>query len=193
MSSRAMISATALVIGILVVPARADLSVQGTLQLETLTVPPSRLVPGCALSPAAFVRLDGNRTITGLWAGLAITTNPWSGEDRSIAVEIRERVALSPRLPDGPPLSRAQLARFRFELADDVERAYAAIYADDSLQPITVYAVRFKETPIPQAPPYAARNGDIRLVHDRTAVVLSGNTGPCSKAVGAYLAELVTP
>lgn len=33
-----------------------------------------------------------------------------------------------------------------------VEQAYAAIYADNAIQPITLYAVRFNETPIPEAP-----------------------------------------
>ena len=195
MSSRAMISSRAVVIGVIMVLAGADpslQSMQSSLQLDTLTVPPSRLVPGCALSPAPFLRLDNNRMVTGLWADLPISTNPWSGDDRSISGKIRERVALAPMLPDGPPLSRSELARFRFELADDVERAYAAFYADEGWPPIAVYAVTFKATPIPQPPLNPAWNGDVRLVHDRTAVLLSGRLGPCSRAVGAYLAELAS-
>jgi len=193
MKSRATISATAFVMGFLVVLPRADLPGQGTLQLENLTVPPSRLVPGCRLSPSAVAAFEGNRMLGGLWAGLPITSNPWSGDEPSIALAIRERVAPSPSPPDGPPLSPPELARFRFQLAADVEQAYAAIYADEGFQPIVVYAVRFKATPIPQPPPNMSRNESLRLVRDRTAVVLSGNTGRCSGAVGAYLAELVTP
>jgi hypothetical protein len=172
----------------------AEALAQGTLQLEKLTVPESRLMAGCRLSPSAFVRVDGNQMRGGLWAGLPITTNPWSGNDRSIAVAIRERVAVSPRPPDGPPLSGRDLTRFRLQLADDVEQAYAAVYADEGMQPIAVYAVRFNASPIPQSPDAnALPTGSLRLVRDRTAVVLSGSTGACSEAVGAYLTEVMAP
>lgn len=168
-------------------PARA----QEALQLETLTVPQSRLGPGCHLAPSAVV-MDGDRMLGGLWAGLPITSNPWSGSDRSIVATIRERVALSPRPPDAPPFSGQEVARFRLQLAADVDQAYAAIYADDAIQPITVYAVRFNETPIPQAPhANALPKGSLRLVRDRSVVVLSANGGRCSEAVGAYLKELM--
>jgi hypothetical protein len=196
MSSRATLSSAAVIMGVILVLAGADpslQSMQSSLQLDTLTVPPSRLVPGCALSPAPFLRLDGNRMVGGLWADLPIATNPWSGDDRSIGGKIRERVARAPMLPDGPPLSRTEHARFQFELADDVERAYAAFYADEGWPPIAVYAVTFKVTTIPQAPLNPSPNGDLRLGRDRTAVLLSGRPGPCSRAVGAYLAELLSP
>jgi hypothetical protein len=194
MRSGATISATTVAVRILLVLPRAEeAATQGTLQLETLTVPQGRLVPGCHLSPSAVV-FEGNRMLGGFWAGLPITSNPWSGSDRSIAAAIRERVAVSPRPPDGPPLSESELARFRFQLVADVEQAYAAIYADDAIQPITVYAVRFSETPIPQSPDAnALPKGSLRLVRDRSVVVLSANGRPCSEAVGTYLRELMAP
>ena len=196
MSSRATRTSAAAIIGVILVLAGDGPSLQSMqsgLQLDTLTVPPSRLVPGCALSPAPFLRLDNNRMIGGLWGDLPITTNPWSGDDRAISGKIRERVAHAPMLPDGPPLSRSELARFQFELADDVERAFAAFYGEEGWPPIAVYAVTFKAAPIPQAPLNPSSNGELRLVHDRTVVLLSGRPGPCSSAVGAYLTELVSP
>jgi hypothetical protein len=193
MTSRPL-SSRAAVVGIVLVLVTAEALAHDTLRLETLTVPESRLMAGCRLSPSAFVRLDGNQMRGGLWAGLPITTNPWSGNDPSITVAIRERVAVSPRPPDGPPLSGRELTRFRLQLAADVEQAYAAVYADEGMQPIAVYAVRFNASPIPQSPAASGLpTGSLRLVRDRTAVVLAGNTGACSEAVGAYLAEFMAP
>src|SRR5262245_35334242 len=70
-------------------------------------------LPGeCDLSSAPSRRLDGNRFQSGLWGGLPITTNPWSGTDAKIIASIRERMYGPPRMPDGPPLDRRAAARF---------------------------------------------------------------------------------
>jgi hypothetical protein len=160
---------------------------QGTIALASLTVPQNRLAAGCSLPPSDTIPLDGNRIRGGLWAGLPISSNPWHGDDRSVVGAIRERVAASPPLPDAPPLSRAELARFRLQLAEDVQEAYAAIYADAGTDRAIVYAVKFKRTPVPD-PPYGARES-VRIVRGDTVVVASG-TGPCFEAVAAYLREL---
>jgi len=162
---------------------------QSTIALASLTVPQNRLPAGCSLPPSDTTPLDGNRIRGGLWDGLPISSNPWHGDDRSVAAAIRERVAASPPLPDGPPLSRAELARFRLQLAEDIEEAYAAIYADAGTDRAIVYAVRFKKTPVPGAP-YGARES-VRIVRDGTVVVVSG-AGWCSEAVATYLREQTT-
>ena len=162
------------------------------LALADLTVPPGRLPSGCALSPSPTIRIGNNQTRTGLWTGLPIASNPWTGTDRAIVVAILERVIDPPPLPDGPPLARAELARFRSRLADDVEEAYAAIYADGDRDLVTVTAVRY--TDASQVPSrrnaVRANPGSIRLTADRTVLVVSGQDGPCLQAIGAHVREL---
>jgi len=115
-----------------------------SISINDLTVPPDRLPAGCTLSPSDSVRLDGNRIRGGLWAGLPITSNPWTGTDRPIVASIRERMGGPPLEPDGPPLDRPAASRYRLLLADGVEEVYAAIYLMQSdSTPIVVYASRF--------------------------------------------------
>ena len=190
MRNVAPISARILALGILLVLATAETRGQGAIVFESLTVPQSRLVAGCSLSPTDTVSLGGNRMRVGLWAGLPISSNPWQGDVRSIVAAIRERVVPSPQTPDGPLLSRAELARFRLQLAEDVEEAYAAIYADAGTHLVAVYAVRFKTTPVPDQPRGAAASrGSVRLTRGNTVVVVSGD-GQCFDAVATYLGEL---
>ena len=92
-----------------------------------LTVPKDRLSRGCALSPTASARIDGNRVQGGLWAGLPIPTNPWSGTDRQIIASIRERVDGPLLVADAPPPTARELSRNSLLLADGVGEAYAAI------------------------------------------------------------------
>ena len=164
---------------------------QSSLTLDRLTVPTDRLVPGCGLPPSNTVRLGPTKVRGGLWAGLPITSNPWSGDDRSIVAAIRERVVGSPPLPDGPPLSRPELVRFRLQLADDVEQAYAAIYGDGGRNLVTVHAVTFNEAT--EADALRARDslpGRI-FIPDRTIAAVSG-VGLCFEAVANYVSEVAT-
>jgi len=112
--------------------------------LSDLTVPDNLLRPDCIISPTPTVRVEPNRVRGGLWAGLPIDRNPWIGSDRAITATIRERIDPPRRMPDGPPLSAAELARFLLGLADGVERSYAAVYAGATGEPlVTVYALEF--------------------------------------------------
>jgi hypothetical protein len=174
-------------LGVLLLLATVVTRGQDTIALASLTVPQNRLAPGCSLPPSDTTHLDGNRIRGGLWAGLPLSRNPWHGDDRSVVAAIRERVAASPPLPDGPPLSRAELTQFRLQLAEDVEEAYAAMYADAGTDRAVVYAVKFKRTPVP-GPPHGARES-VRIIRGETVVVVSG-PGPCSDAVATYLREL---
>src|SRR5262245_14329073 len=96
---------------------------------QELTVPRERLPTECALADSR----SG-------YAGLRLPTNPWTGTDPSLIAEIRERVEGSPSLPDGPPMSPREAARFRLGLANGIEEAYAAVYQDAELkQLVPVY------------------------------------------------------
>jgi hypothetical protein len=65
---------------------------QGGFPLADLTVPADRLPTGCGLSPSPWIRSSDNRVRSGLWAGLPISSNPWTGTDRAIVASIVERV-----------------------------------------------------------------------------------------------------
>ena len=160
--------------------------------LADLTIPADRLPSGCALSPSPTIRI-GNQTRTGLWTGLPISSNPWTGTDRAIVVAILERVIDPPPLPDGPPLTRKELAQFRSRLADDVEEAYAAIYADGDSSLVTVHAVRYSDASLvpTRRSSDRARPVGLRLTVDRTVLAISGNNGACSQAITALVRELL--
>jgi len=161
-----------------------------SVSLKDLTIPANRLPTGCSLSPTSTVHLDGNRLRTGLWAGLPIPTNPWTGADRPTVAEIRERMQWSRLpMPDGPPLDRKAAARDRLLLADGVEEAYAAIYSmSPDGSPIVVYALRFTATTRPFYPPGTASNH--RIETGTIDAFVSGDGGQCARAVEAYLKSL---
>lgn len=118
-------------------------------RLERLTVPADRLPAGCHLpQSSSSIDADGKSVRARLWAGLPITTNPWSGTDALIVSRIRERSDPPPRSVDGPPMTSTELARARMRLADDVEAAYAAVYADEDhrLVVVTAYKLTGKES-----------------------------------------------
>jgi len=92
-----------------------------------LTVPAQRLPADCALPDAPVIRIGDNKMQSGLWAGLPITSNPWIGSDRAIVAAIVERMDRPTLVPDAP-LTPRDAARFRLQLADGVDEAYAAVY-----------------------------------------------------------------
>ena len=140
-------------------------------QLERLTVPADRLPVGCALpQPPSSIGADGKSVRGGLWGGLSITTNPWSGTDPSIVSWIRVLADPPRRAVDGPPMSPAELARARLRLADDVEWAYAAVYVDASERRVIVTAYKLIE-----------RETVVRRV--------SGTGSACYEAVASYVRE----
>lgn len=162
--------------------------------LQDLTVPVGDLPGACALSPAASARISGNTVRGGLWAGLPISTNPWAGSDPPVIASIRELID-PPLLPDGPPLTTRESARYRFRLADGIDEAYAAIYAEsDSRSLVVVYGLRFSTAE--QASSFLR---DARALKTRRVVsvaigpivaIVSGDGGQCFQPVGAYLKSL---
>jgi hypothetical protein len=152
--------------------------------MKDLTIPTKRLPAGCGLVPTPSVLLGGNRVQYGLWAGLPIPTNPWSGTDRIAIASIRERMDGPPSVPDGPPPAAREISRYRSQLANGVEEGYAAIYTPS----VVVYALRFAATERPFYPPRTASNHRFEIGPFYT--VVSGDGGQCSQAVEAYLKSL---
>jgi hypothetical protein len=162
------------------------------ISLEQLTVPSGRLPAICVLSPAPTIRDGENRIRTGLWAGLPIDRNPWFGSDRVVTAIIRERLA-PPRLPDGPPLDRAQLARFRFELAAGVERSYAAVYAASySGSLVTAYGLEFpteEDVDRLQVELHTSATAELFPI-GRVLAIIAGPQNECRDAVIAHMRSL---
>ena len=130
-------AAAALVWSLIQTPGRA-------LELADLTVPGSVLPTGCALSAAPSERIEGNRFRSGLWAELPIRTNPWLGADAPIVASIVARLQPAAVVPDGPPQTPNEAARFQLHLADGVEQAYAAVYrSGDAGALAVVYGIKF--------------------------------------------------
>lgn len=160
--------------------------------LRDLTVPAERLPRGCAPSPAPSVRVDSNQVRTGLWAGLPIPTNPWAGVDKAIIAQIRERIEGPSRVPDGPPLSASDLARFRLHLADDVDEGYVAVYTQTGPTLVIVYASTLtaadRATIRDDLSPTNPRL--LRIVVGPFLAAVSGDGGECFQAVGTYVKSL---
>ena len=137
-----------------------------------LTLPQTALPTGCGLSPASSV-IDGNKVTGGLWAGLPISTNPWTGTARPIVASIRSRMDGLPLGPDAPlenaapPLSAAE--------APSVWRRIAAVYRMQSdPQLIVVLALRFAATEKPFYPLSNRRTSEHRVVIGQLHAVVSG-------------------
>lgn len=157
------------------------------LSTERFAIPDSRLPTGCHLSVPESDRVR-NRSGTNL--GLSMPTNPWSGADSRLRATVRERLVSPVRLPDGPPLSGAELARFNASLVEDVVEAYAAIYRDATGHDATVYALRFVDGRMPKL--RAAPAGGFRFLGDDSVIVVAGG-GACADAIGAYVARAQQP
>jgi len=161
--------------------------------LQDLTIPNDRLPAWCALAPADAARQPGGRIHRGLWAGLPITTNPWTGRDRRVIASIRERVDPPPTVTDAP-LTRAEASRYFLRLADGVEEGYAAVYAQDgSNDSIVVSALRFAATENPfysLADAKAFYRPTTRIEIGRIVAVVTGGGGECFQALETYLKSL---
>ena len=162
--------------------------------MQDLTVAAERLPAACVLAPGSAKRLDGNRVQTRNWTGLRIPTNPWAGAETSLVASIRERMDGPTPVPDGPPLSPTEAARFRLHFADGVEEAYAAIYEQSEAELIVVYAARFATSAkAVESRSYTHWGNNPRVI--RVAIgpivaMVQGDAGPCLNAIGAHLRSL---
>src|SRR4051812_4501822 len=153
--------------------ATARTPVQPRVAMSDLTVPPERLPAGCALPQSPVMRVGDNKMQSGLWADLPITSNPWIGSDRAIVAAIVERLD-RPTLVSDAPLTARDAARFRLQLADGVDEAYAAVYRQAAPPLVIVYAKRLAGATAP-------------------VVVVSGDAGECAQAVRAHLKPFINP
>jgi hypothetical protein len=159
---------------------------QGASRLDALTVPADLLDGSCRLaSSERAVTADGRSRVI-RWAGLQIP-NPWRGDDAAIVATIRERVLPPHRIPDGPPPSRAEQARFRLRLADDVEEAYVAMYTNEDYRLVSVHALTFKE----RIPDLGERPPVPLFTSGRTLIVVRGTAGRCGELVRQFVAKQV--
>lgn len=156
--------------------------------MEELTVPGERLPTGCRLAPRSE-RAEGGRIRT-FSSGLLVSTNPWIGTDPQLVASIRQRMEPPSKVPDGPPMTTSQLARFRLKLAEGVDEAYIAVYKDAGPELILVYAVRFASLDdVPRVrDSRAPKNPRLTRVElGRTVAMVHGDGGECFQAIGAYL------
>jgi hypothetical protein len=160
--------------------------------LANLTLASTRLPAGCALTPAPSERIGEHGLRAGLWAGLPIQSNPWSGADRMVVAAIQEQVFDPFPVPDAPPPTRREGARFRLRLAEDVEEAYAAVYSDGGTHLITVYAVRYTSASkmMPHRNVERERPRALRWTSGRTMLMVNGEDSPCFQAVTAHVREI---
>jgi hypothetical protein len=86
----------------------------------------------------------------------------------AVIAAIRERMEPPADVPDGPPLSPVERARFRLRLADGVESAYAAVYGDTADRLTIVLGLKHTNDP-------------------HVAVKVSPAAGACADAVGVHV------
>ena len=112
--------------------------------MQDLTVPKDRLPDGCSLKviepPHQVVATSatGVRTIRSAGStssmqpgGMSrVTLNPWTGTERRILAELRQRVDGygAVRMPDAPPLTSKEMSAILLRFADGVAEGYAATY-----------------------------------------------------------------
>ena len=163
--------------------------------LGDLTVPPDRLPPGCTPPPSRVERANGNTFHGDFWAGLPLSRNPQSSSEPKLIVEVRERLEGPRLIPDAPALTARDAARFRIQLADGIDEAYAAIYRHAEFDLIVVYGLRF---PTPGAAAEfwfgarAAKNPAVAaaVVSGEIVAAVSGPSGACRDAVAAHVLSL---
>jgi hypothetical protein len=154
---------------------------------QDLTVPSERLPENCQLAPAPSITDGPNRVRGGLWGGLPLPSNPWAGTDAPLAAKIRELVEGGRRMADGPPSSRADMARQRLRLAEDIEGAYAAFYTTTGDTLVSVFAIRLTAR--------GSSDSDTNLLENRMRIgpfvaVHSGDGGECHDRVASHLLTL---
>lgn len=157
------------------------------LTLNTLTVIKG-LPAGCSLVT--------DKPAIGFNLPVRIDSNPWRGIDRSILASIREVMYGTPRLPDGPPLSAAELSRFFARFSHGIDEGYVALYQQQGSDDLEVHALTFSQgEPFPRVGTMARRDRRraSRLESGRTAIVLYGDESPCFNAIQSHLRSLTNP
>lgn len=171
-----------------------DARAQARVDFATLTLAPDRLSASCRISRSESDATSARRPAVRRdpWAGLPIPTNPYVGPDRSVAVVVRERLLGAPEVPDGPPLSGAELRRFRARSADDVVESYVAFYSDSQGRQVGVYGVR---GPAQSQSPRPARTLSAEAFRSAAgdALVVVVGDGQCLNLVLPHVTAVVRP
>ena len=167
---------------------------QAPFDLARLTVPAESQPLTCRLASSPVEPKQpkpGEQVTGGLWTGLPIPGNPYLGTDLAVATELRERVLPPPRIPDGPPLSRADLGRFRARAAEDVVESYVAVYLDPAFQLTTVYGLRLRAG----QERTAVRQSSTELLRwaGPTVVVVVAGSGLCANPVLKHVVATIKP
>ena len=163
-----------------------------TITLQDLTVPADRLPTGCALAPAPSKRVAPNTFVGGLWAGLPVTTNPWIGKDPHVMASISSRIEPPPLLPDAPSPNRRVASTYFLHLADGLEEAYAAVYAQDDDDLVTVYASRSAVAKQGSVDRPSARHAPTNRLANRIQIgsivaMVSGSGGACFDSIETHV------
>jgi hypothetical protein len=161
------------------------------IQLSDLTVPTDQVDSRCAFPAAPTLRVDAHLMRGGLWANLPIPTNPWAGTDPYVIASIRERVN-PPVVPDAPPMTSREAARFRILLAEGIEEAYAAVYVQSELDPlVVVYGLRFKKKQEAidfwRATRPTIDPRSVGIAMDQLVILVTGDGGYCFQKVAAHV------
>lgn len=167
---------------------------QALLDLARLTVPIAPQPLTCRLAPSPVEPPQpkaGDRVRLGLWSGLPISGNPCMDTDLEVATEVRERVLPPPRLPDGPPLSRADLRKFRARAAEDVVESYVAVYVDFAFQLTTVYGLRLRAGQ--RRPAVGEKSNELLRWAGPDLVVVVAGSGFCADPVLEHVAATIKP
>jgi hypothetical protein len=152
---------------------------------DALTTPEATLPAGCVLTPSSSER-QGARMVSGLWDGLPVRSNPWTGESPRVLGPIRSRMFGPPRMPDAPPDARLA-AKLERDLVEGLS-GYAAFYRQGDAR-VSVYALRGAGLPAWPPAPAAdpAGRAMARLGSGELRVLAVGDAGPCFAAVERHL------
>ena len=142
--------------------------------MDALTLPVARLPEGCALAKYTAHR-----------------SNPWLGTDEPTIGRLRQQFSAPVPLPDAPPVSRRDEARYYVRAAEGIVEGYSASYALEEHAVTQVVALRFASTADADLWPGRSQ----RLRFDRFAMgplvaVVYGASGPCRQAIVAHLGAL---
>ncbi len=165
-------------VGILLVAA-AWLAVQAPpaapIAMQALTLQADRLPEGCALSTHG-----------------PYPSNPWIGTDEPTIGRLRQQFNARVPVPDAPPLSRRDQARYDVRAAEGVVEGYTASYALEGSVRTQVVALRFaNQADADLWPSRSQRQRMDRIALGSLVAVVYGAPGACRQAIVAHIGALI--